>query len=176
MAKPCFVFSTPFSRSSDRSRSATNSGPMKSIAGRRIACSTRCGMLVGPGCMKNCPPRVTLIACLPDRAVILPGGGAAQPAQCACLACKLGMRLWVEKPGPPTKAFGGDGSYRLLYCFLALADPRPHHHIAALAGRLHFDPEGLRRSGNDRDFPPPLLHGAAIRGAVGRTVIDDVHV
>ena len=62
MTNPCFVFSTPFSRSSDRSRSATNSGPVKSIAGRAIACSTRSGMLVGPGCMKNCQPRATLIA------------------------------------------------------------------------------------------------------------------
>src|SRR6185503_1670270 len=67
MTKPCFVFSTPFSRSSPRSRSATNSGPVKSTAGRCIACSARCGMLVGPGCMKNCQPRATLTANLPGK-------------------------------------------------------------------------------------------------------------
>jgi len=37
-----------------------NALPVKSTAGRAIASSTRCGMLVGPGCMKNCQPRETL--------------------------------------------------------------------------------------------------------------------
>src|SRR5258706_12296544 len=86
MTKPCFVFSTPFSRSSDRSRSATNSGPVKSTAGRCIACSTRCGMLVGPGCMKNCQPRETLIA-------ISPGGSPMIPALPLLLPRQVSLRL-----------------------------------------------------------------------------------
>jgi hypothetical protein len=32
-----------------------------------MACITRSGMLVGPGCMKNCQPRATLIAISLDR-------------------------------------------------------------------------------------------------------------
>src|SRR6187401_2191655 len=71
MTKPFFVLRIDFIRSSERSRSATNSGAVKSTAGRAIACSTRCGMLVGPGCMKNCQPRAVLMGVLSSMNAIL---------------------------------------------------------------------------------------------------------
>jgi len=58
---------------------------------------------------------------------------------------------------------------------LAIADPGPFHHVTRVDGRCHFDPELLRRRGNDRHFRPPLRNREALRGAVGRAVIDDLH-
>ena len=49
------------------------------------------------------------------------------------------------------------------------------HHVTGVDGRCHFDPERLRRRGNDRHFRPPLRNREALRGPVGRAVIDDPH-
>src|SRR6266545_1055011 len=61
MGKPFLVLRISLRRSRQRSRRATNSGPVKSTAGRAIARRTRSGIFVGPGCMKNCQPRAMVM-------------------------------------------------------------------------------------------------------------------